>query len=348
MFKSIDKLIEGANNQIDKLASGVSKVTQKITTDASIPYGILWEQSESVNACRHCQKVFQMPLLKVKHHCRNCAAVYCGDCSTEFEKNEDVLRICIGCKNGETPSEEFIRNVRKDLEKDNNRQKRIDGRDKSKNSQSEKTLEQIGSVLLKVGDTLGVQQDVGTAPSVPISLKRGSAYNDKVANTKAVPLSGYFEIVNKSNACIAVKVLLPGGNIKFETVRPSYFVIPPSSLMHGFFESDNQELQIILLFDNPNSIPNSNIVYDTRAPGARAELMSDCAKVSKFTRFSMFSIPCVDKNVLLKVKNDGTIVPRNGDSIGRVGIFGKLAGHKFLRDHLDYSTNVQSINRIKF
>jgi len=346
MFKSIDKLIEGANNQIDKLASGVSKVASKVIVDPSLPYGILWEASENVNACRYCQKAFQMPLLKVKHHCRSCAGVYCGDCSSEVEKNDESLRICIGCKNGEIPSEQFIKNVRKDLEKHNNREKRIEGREK-RHTQSEKTFEQIGSVLVKVGDTLGVQQDIGIPPSVPISLHRGSAYNDKVTNGKGVPLSGYFEIINKSNGCIAIKVLLPGGNIKLETVRPSYFVIPPSALMHGFFESDNQELQIIILFDNPCSIPNSNIVYDTRAPGAKAELMSDCAKVSKFRNYSMFSIPCKDKNVLLKVKNDGIIEARKGDSIGRVGLFGKLQGHRFIPDHLDYSTNVQSINTIK-
>ena len=158
-----------------------------------------------------------MPLLKIKHHCRICAGVYCNDCSTETEKNSESLRVCMGCHKGEVPSQDFINTIRKELEKDTNRQKRIDGRT-NKTSQSEKTLEHVGSVLVKVGDSLGLQQDVGVPPSIPLSLQRGSAYSDKVANNK-LPLSGYFEVINKSNSCVAIKVLLPGGNVKFETIR---------------------------------------------------------------------------------------------------------------------------------
>ena len=115
--------------------------------------------------------------------------------------------------------------------------------------------------------------------------------------------------------------------------------------MHGFFESE--ELQIIVLFDNPNPISSSNIVYDTRSPGAKPELMSLCARVNQFRNCAMYSIPCKNQNVLIKVKNDGTIAARMGDAIDRVGLFGKVSGNRFAKDKLDYGTNIKTINHIK-
>jgi len=343
LFKSFDKIIENANSTIDKVAGSISKAATKIVADPSVPYGILWEKAEDVHSCRYCQKTFQMPLLKVKHHCRICAGVYCSDCSNEETTTDDSLRVCLGCKKGEVPSEHIIKMIKKELEKDESRNKRIESRQVT--SQSEKNLEHIGKVLVKVGDTLGVPSDVGTHPSIPVSLSRGSAYSDKESNVR-LPLSGYFEVINKSDSCIAIKVILSGGNVKMEACRPSYFVIPPSSSMNGVF--DSEEVQCLLLYDNPNPSPsNSSIVFDTRSPGARSELMSQCAKVSNFKKINLFSIQCKDKNILIKVKNDGIIEPRAGDSIGRVGLFGKLQGHRHSKDILDYSTNIKTVNKIK-
>lgn len=57
-------------------------------------------------------------------------------------------------------------------------------------TQSEKTLEQVGTALSKVGDSLGIQQDLGPGPFVPLPIHRGSAFNDKSLSNKTPPLSG--------------------------------------------------------------------------------------------------------------------------------------------------------------
>ena len=48
MFKSLDKIIEGANSTIDKVANNLTKAATKIVNDPSVPYGVLWERSEDV------------------------------------------------------------------------------------------------------------------------------------------------------------------------------------------------------------------------------------------------------------------------------------------------------------
>ena len=47
--------------------------------------------------------------------------------------------------------------------------------------------------------------------------------------------------------------------------------------------------------------------------------------------------------MLLKYKGEGQLLPRNGDGMGRVGLFGKMQGLRFGSGILDYATNVDTI-----
>jgi hypothetical protein len=98
------------------------------------------------------------------------------------------------------------------------------------------------------------------------------------------------------------------------------------------------------LHHNPCPIPdNSQIIFDTKTPGASASHISDCAKVENFRHIVYYNAPCSRRNVLLKYKGNGLVQPRRGDSIHRVGLFGKLQGVRFAPDKVDFATNIQML-----
>jgi hypothetical protein len=79
-------------------------------------------------------------------------------------------------------------------------------------------------MAVKVGEAMGVNF-AEVPPAVAVRLTRGSIYGEDgrpPLTKKSPPLSGYFEIFNKSNEFFCVKVLLGGGDQKFEVPRPSY------------------------------------------------------------------------------------------------------------------------------
>jgi hypothetical protein len=90
------------------------------------------------------------------------------------------------------------------------------------------TIKKIQKVANKVANNLGIQVS-NLQPSIPLVLHRGKLYEiDKPHPkqkrvVKQPPVSGYFEFVNKHTTICCIKVLLPGGDKKFEIPRPSYF-----------------------------------------------------------------------------------------------------------------------------
>ena len=86
-------------------------------------------------------------------------------------------------------------------------------------------LDKVGQkIASKLVEGLGVA--VGTPPSPIMQITRGVAYSGAVKTNSTpldFPVSGYFEFINKSREICCIKVLLPGGNAKFEIPRPSYF-----------------------------------------------------------------------------------------------------------------------------
>ena len=100
------------------------------------------------------------------------------------------------------------------------REKRLEEENSTTNA-----LERLSMmVAVRVGENVGVQF-ADTHPSEQVHLTRGSAYGEDGHPTlteKDLPLTGYFELNNKSKEFCCVKVLRKGGDQRFEVPRPSY------------------------------------------------------------------------------------------------------------------------------
>lgn len=126
MFSKFGKVIKEAKSQIESVINADSEADYDDSPEESL--GMLWEELESVNSCRHCLEPFAMPFLKRKHHCRQCGGVFCDNCcpkpkvdktnkqcskinneksgkgKLENATNIKVERVCFGCLHCETPS----------------------------------------------------------------------------------------------------------------------------------------------------------------------------------------------------------------------------------------------------
>ena len=361
--QGIDSLNKGLDDGMKSMSKNMSTLTKAATKTGKLiskniesafdpwkDYGPLWENVENISFCRGCSRQFD--LLLFKHHCRSCAGVFCDDCLEiiDTKKDELVNKQCNGCRKGEIIGDNMKNVIRKVLEKE------LSDPPSSKDVKA--------TSLLDTSFILNGKNFISSPAAINLTLERGSCYNEYGAEhqskhnraKKGIPISGYFELLNKSDKFIAVKLLYSGGNLKFESTKPSYFVIPPNHLMNTFFDPSNKNgLELILLTSNPNPTPpaDKRVVYDTRSAGVLPELISPCAKISEFRNIIFHRIPSCAKNVLLKYKideisgEDGTLVPRSGNSISRVGLFNRLQGKRFTADKLDYSTNIQSIEVLK-
>lgn len=345
-------------NKLSSIAEDAAKIQGKLSSaildpseivDPGHQFGPLWEIAEYVERCRLCETKFQQ-LVKRKHHCRSCAGVYCDDCCPLTESDDRDNRICLGCRRGENPSESIQNYIRSQLEAEGN-------------TKDANLLEKLqNKALAKVNETFKVP--VSDWVHAPIKLYRGSAYPDdaKVNKDKPLPSSGYFEFVNKSRVFCCIKLLATKCRTKFEVPRPSYLagqskdlkfeiyyyfwspLVPPNGSIYGHLDPDEDGYELFLLYDNPNPIPESQMVhFDTTGYGASPVRISKCALVSEFTKFTVFKILTKDKNVFLKYKGDTVVLPRKGDSFGRVGLIGKLQGKRFSTDIVDYSTNISTL-----
>lgn len=171
-----------------------------------------------------------------------------------------------------------------------------------------------------------------------IPLSRGTKY-DKPDNTPA-PLQGYFEFLNKSGAACCVKVLVGGTDTMWETPRPSFLCVGPNDAVNGTVDSGIPFIDLILLTNNLSSPPSESSISMDSLQGVAA-----WAQVDKFRDFSIYRIPCKDKNVLLKYKGGGVVEIRVGGSISRVGFVGMLTG-SVPSGQIDFSTNISSMEKI--
>eukprot|EP01036_Dinobryon_divergens_P027662 gene27661-36473_t len=347
------------------ISRGIQLVQQKVTEDATFlndkisrsaleafdpgkAYGILWEKAENVQYCRSCENNFP-PLLISKHHCRSCAGVFCDDCcpltnvegiskfySTLIPNYEDSpgltsIRICDACSRGECPGMPIKEEIRARLEA-------MTSKDDS--------IATIKNFVSKV--TLGGLTDGADRFSTELKIAYGSCYGEDGKPTKAInrplPVSGYFEIHNKSNQVFCIKVLMQGVDVKFEIPRPSYKAVPPKESAYAFFYPDRGNIEILILHGNPNPIEEHQAIsYNTAAPGMRADRISKCAKVGLFSKISYYSCSSAGKNVLLKYRGDGAVQPRTGNSISRIGILPRLQGRRYAPQKIDFSTNIDAV-----
>lgn len=116
--------------------------------------------------------------------------------------------------------------------------------------------------------------------------------------------------------------------------------MPPRECLYGFFNKKSA-VHLFLLFGNPNDISKEcAMVYDTTAHGVHPEKISPCARIDNFQRAKVLKFNTSEKNVLLKYKGDGMVIPRQGNAIERVGLVGRLQGRRYAEGKLDYNTNV--------
>jgi hypothetical protein len=118
-------------------------------------------------------------------------------------------------------------------------------------------------------------------------------------------------------------------------------------VVHCSFPSDTPSLEVLVLFGNPSS--GMAHLFDTRAPGMKADKISNSAKVSLFQYVAAYRVNSVGKNVFLKYKGDGTVGVRAGNNVARIGFKNKLIGMKKKTsqiDSLDFSTNVTEVEKL--
>lgn len=336
---------------------GSAEIDDEIV-DPENKFGALWENKGNVDACRECQTKFQQ-FLKRKHHCYNCAGIFCEICAQSPSKSEkqEKKRTCNGCKRGECPGDSIKVAIRTELEGGGSNQEPINGTEPTPGGNISKQaaiLKKRGQdIEKKMNKMIGAVFEApssGSPPAVPIQLLRGNGFaaiTDSDARSEVnLPANGYFEFVNKSGVFCCVKLLISTSHQqqKFEIPRPSYISVPPMGTIHGFFEPDIEILNLLVLFDNPN-ILNSKKTYnfDTRGIGMTIDKISDFARVDAFRKVASYHIACKDRNVLLKHKGMGFVKPRHGDSIGRIGLFQLISGKRSAEGQLDYSTNVNFV-----
>lgn len=207
-------------------------------------------------------------------------------------------------------------------------------------------------MALKVSEVVGMlgedNNGVRHLGLFQIKLHRGSFYGEngltrKAGVSRAAAMSGYFELYNKSSEVVALKLMRFTDNALFEMPRPSYISVPPGDAVYAFFDpAIVTTLHLLVLCDNPHPMPAEGaILYDTRAHGAQPERISPCARVSEHRKASVYRLDCRDCNVVLKYKGAGVVLPREGNSVRRVGLMGRLQNRRFASNLLDLTSNIK-------
>lgn len=294
----------------------------------------LWELDKEVSECRGCHRPFSVTIRR--HHCRNCGGIFCDECTltgVEIEGTK-VDRGCKGCVRGEAPGENVRIAVEKSLSIFDTRGNR-----------------KVTAYHIPL--SYGSPYEEGSAASSPrtasprkeASSPRSDSRPDSLRSVGTplgpeAPTSGYFEFANKMGLFCCVKVVCggDGGDVStlWEVARPSFTAVPPNGLVHGQFDPELPFFDLIILMGNPFT-PDGDVVYDTAQSAGK---ISKCAQVANFRRYMVFRVECTGKNAMLKYKGESLLEPRLGNSVGRLGIFGKLGFKQEDKETLNFETNV--------
>jgi hypothetical protein len=222
----VQKFTQSTLGEAKKVKEKIQDTIVEIQTQDEIYYGSLWEPSEDVNSCRGCVKKIKTR----KHHCRSCGGVFCDECCpglnlNDFERNllpttlpiitGQTIRLCVGCRRGDCPSRIMKDKVKKVLDEE-----------RSSADSSNKHLDKVNA---KVNEAMGAlfndDEDDDNAV-ILLRLLRGSFYGENgmsnMSGTRPPAVSGYFELYNKSDEVIAIKVIVSTLNVRAEVPRPSF------------------------------------------------------------------------------------------------------------------------------
>jgi len=360
--------------------SALSKLNEHagtlLETDSQF-YGPLWEENENCSNCRGCKAVFLSPV-RTKHHCRFCASVFCADCAPSVDNSvssitkwaarktgtmESQVRICMGCLRGETPGDAIKERVQAVLEaaakkKEKRPNTLAEARQKAallkggtslpvaapaaaaKKGDKPSNLDKIATHL---ADQLGLSES-DEQPSLSLELTRGAMFGGGLPGHP--PIRGYWEFTNKSSECVCVKLLVKGGNPVFEVPRPTYVAVPPSQTVSCTYETSQEQLELLVLHDNPNPV-SASMVFDTRDRAWTGHSMPDrispSAAVRNFGSFRVYKLNCKEANALLKYKGRGLVECRRGDGVGRVGLYNKMMGRRHKEGEVDMDTCISAV-----
>jgi len=136
---------------------------------------------------------------------------------------------------------------------------------------------------------------------------------------KRPPKKGYFEFINKTSSFIAVKLIcgVDGTDLAtyWEIPRPSYRAVPAKEAVHGEFDYTAPLIEVVVLTGNSyGPVDGESVVYDSSS----GSVVSACAKVTHFKRFTAYRILSTDRNVVLKFKTTELgykLEPRRGSGL---------------------------------
>jgi hypothetical protein len=282
----------------------------------------MWEMDDNVTNCRQCDAAFSM--LNRKHHCRQCGGIFDEACCREMPGTKTRDRQCDGCRYGETVGDKVKELATANCTKS--------GNNNTSNAASKLAALTVPPKCFKLsrGSLFPEDEDDSAGALARASLVSAASLERDPATTLLVPPEkGYFEMINKSDSeCCCIKLLQPGNhNVIYEVPRPSYMCVPPGESVHVCFDPRSDYIDLIVLFDNPHSVPASrSIVYDTTPiDGVAVSNISPCAQATNFEEFMVYRLPCKGFNVLLKYKGSDVVERRLGTSIARVGVFNSLS-----------------------
>ena len=320
------KVKKAAMDTFDNTVEKIDAMVSDTHVEELNPFN--WENKDAAVRCRQCSVTFNL-ISVPKRRCKSCGGVFCDQCATyctndsnvskatdEISTGQDISspRMCDACRKGQCPSDRMMTMVEK---------------------------------LFNSGKH---RFTFSKAPS-PLNLEHGSKFGEDgsgLKNSSNPPSSGYFELWNKSDAFIAVKVLPEGGDQLWELARPRYYAIPPQAFVCADFSPACKHLDLFILYDNPYSMPDGGaLVYDTvnDVRASSVERISKCALSSEFREASIYSIGCKDKNAILKYKGNGIVERRNGMSMNRVGLLGWAQGKMSAKEKIDFSTNTFQVQQ---
>lgn len=296
----------------------------------------MWEADSNRANCRICDAAFGTFVRR--HHCRLCGGIFCEPCTATNVRigEEEHERVCAGCLKGEVPGHR-IRSV-------------VETKIKTFQKPPADYIFTLRSLPLEIGSPFErtpsspMKSGAGSGPSTP------TAAASSARSQRPAPSRGYFEFVNKSSSFCAVKVMVNGREVDYDTVweipRASYLPVPPLEIASGEF-GDVETLELFVLFGNPNPIPEDTRLVNYQTGSMRR--VSPCAAVENFGNAAVYRVTCSGCNVLLKFKGDGVVETRAGNSLERNGltsfIFGKRTGDD---SRLDFDTNIPPSALVRF
>lgn len=290
----------------------------------------------------------------------------------DASKLEPELRMCLMCFRGETPGWTLRKRIMETLSAKKAAKKISALADKhraSKQASQTDIVEHAEEALHKVENALGFGDNQSSSGNGLELTREGFADSD-FGDAKPAPRSGHFEFLNKTDEVCAIKVTLMKRSeneerqIVDDGARPFYTALEPGEEVSASFDATVPEnhLAVHVLYGNPFPKPRGHIARDTRTANS-ADDIAACANIANFERLASFRMHPFNKNCIVKLKGassskdskgaaesvdrdkpkaDVSLEPREGSSIGRVGIMNWVNNVRTVKDQnsIDFDTNI--------